>query len=503
MKLLNYLTMSILTIALLLAPTGGAYANSDDNDKTDRLSQNQSYTFSPGYINAAKQRADDIVKQVLAKKDKEGVSQEENVETIKQDVGKAVKAEGKDKATLQLKGPQGGGETTTETQNTTQTTTTTQLQDNWKKYGDATGDGIVDMNDLAGVLANYNRRIQDVDPATFKYYDSLVAADFNNDGVIDATDLAKVLANYNQNLTSYGIAHYVEVTVTKTTTSSDNSVMRTSDNTPYYADHNNAFSQNEYMAGRFQDFGKAKIDTSLGSIKIAPAKAEGNIPAKSALSPPVTTMAYKGAEWADEANRVSASSAVPKDQPENQKIILESMSAILKDANKVEQESGTTPELTKAQSELLQMVANVLLAQAMPDLLKSGDMAGIKDVFKDLDIQKNKVMLDYQTQTQPYYESIKKDLSKNMAILQMNNIFSKGMLESELKNASRSDIDKIIEKLKKTSDKFFEKDYILQQEAKYREKFLDPNKKKLEADTRTMLNEFTKRLSEKLEQAKK
>ena len=187
----------------------------------------------------------------------------------------------------------------------------------------------------------------------------------------------------------------------------------------------------------------------------------------------------------------------------DQKIMIDSITLLLQDVNKVEVESGTSPELTKAQNELIQMVAQVLLAQAMPDLFKAGEMAGMKDIFKDLDTQKTKVMLDYQTTTTPYYESIKKDLAKNMAILQMNNIFSKGMLEEDLKNASRSDIEKIIEKLRKTSDKFREKDYILQQEAKYREKYLDPNKKKLEADTRVMLNDFTRRLSERLEQAKR
>jgi hypothetical protein len=218
---------------------------------------------------------------------------------------------------------------------------------------------------------------------------------------------------------------------------------------------------------------------------------------RSALSLPG---GYVSPEVMEMAMRLAS---IMRNPTEDQKMMIESIAALLQDMNKVEQEAGQSPELTKAQNELIQMVANVLLAQAMPDLITKGEMANIKNIFKELDTQKSRIMNDYNEATKPYYESIKKDIIKNMSALQLNSIFSKGMLETELKNASRSQMDEIIQKLKKTSDKFFEKDYILQQEAKYREKFLDPNKKKLEADTRTMLNEFTKQLSERLEQAKK
>ena len=52
-----------------------------------------------------------------------------------------------------------------------------------------------------------------------------------------------------------------------------------------------------------------------------------------------------------------------------------------------------------------------------------------------------------------------------------------------------------LEKIKKMKDKSFEEAYILQQEAKYRQAYLDPNKKKLEDDMKGMLNNFTSRLN--------
>src|SRR3989338_1852869 len=89
MRLVIYLTLSMLTLVLFLAPSGEAYANGAE-DKTDRLSQNQSYTFSPGYINAAKQRAEEIVRQALKDEDK-GLKNKQ--EAIDKEIGHDIKGQ--------------------------------------------------------------------------------------------------------------------------------------------------------------------------------------------------------------------------------------------------------------------------------------------------------------------------------------------------------------------------------------------------------------------------
>ncbi|MCX5686557.1 MAG: right-handed parallel beta-helix repeat-containing protein, partial [Candidatus Omnitrophica bacterium] len=57
----------ILTLILALTFTIPVFANGD-NDNTDRLTSSQNYTFSPGYINAAKQQTDAILRKESPKK---------------------------------------------------------------------------------------------------------------------------------------------------------------------------------------------------------------------------------------------------------------------------------------------------------------------------------------------------------------------------------------------------------------------------------------------------
>jgi hypothetical protein len=92
-------------------------------------------------------------------------------------------------------------------------------------------------------------------------------------------------------------------------------------------------------------------------------------------------------------------------------------------------QAGANPELKKAADELLQAVANVLLAQAIPDLLKEGDMANIKGIFSNLDSAKTKVVLEYNESTKPYYDEVKKILQRNAEALQMSNLLQKNILQ--------------------------------------------------------------------------
>jgi hypothetical protein len=189
---------------------------------------------------------------------------------------------------------------------------------------------------------------------------------------------------------------------------------------------------------------------------------------------------------------------IMKNPTEDQKFILATVETLLKDVKNMEDQTGS-PELKKASDDLLQMVASVLIAQAIPDLLKEGDVASIKNIFSDLDNSKGRILMDYQESTKPYYNEMVKELSRNMSLLQLQNILNNSMTKEELEKLPRSDIDKILEKLRQAKDKSSQAQYILQQEEKYRSKYLDPNKKLLEEHMKDMMKSFTQKLSKVLE----
>ena len=191
-----------------------------------------------------------------------------------------------------------------------------------------------------------------------------------------------------------------------------------------------------------------------------------------------------------------------KNPTEDQKAVLDAVEALLLDMKNINEKAGANPELAKAESDLLQMVASVLLAQGVPDLLKAGDIEGVRGIFKDLGQSKDSIMLDYNESIKPYYNSIVKDLTANFAILQLKGMLSRKITEEELKNLEPREIDRLIENIRKANDKSFELQYILQQDAKYRKSYLDPSNKALEEAMKTMLNSFTRRISEALEDKK-
>ena len=208
----------------------------------------------------------------------------------------------------------------------------------------------------------------------------------------------------------------------------------------------------------------------------------------------------QGQVYIEDVNAAMNLASILHSPSEDQKAILDVIKALLVDTDKTEKESGknVNPELKKATNDLLQAVANILLTQAVPGLLKEGDMSNIKGIFQELDTQKNKIMLDYAISTKPYYDNMLKDLAKNMAMLQGKNLLNPNMTKDELTKLPPSELDKILEKIKNMKDKTFEEEYILQQEAKYRQTYLDPNKKKLESDMKDTLNSFTSRLNDVL-----
>jgi hypothetical protein len=223
------------------------------------------------------------------------------------------------------------------------------------------------------------------------------------------------------------------------------------------------------------------------------AKIVGDALGKNAFAVPIDNRSVTG----EQMEIANALARILKDPTEVQKVMINALTALLNDTEKVAEDAATkgNPELKKAENDLLQAVANLLLAQAMPDLIKKGDIAGIKTMFSDLDTAKTKLMNDYAKSTRPYYDNMLKDLARNLAMLQLKNILNPNMSKDELEKLPPSELDKILEKIKQQKDKAFEEEYLLQQEAKYRKTYIDPNKQKLEEDMKNMLNDFTKKIN--------
>jgi hypothetical protein len=244
---------------------------------------------------------------------------------------------------------------------------------------------------------------------------------------------------------------------------------------------------------------------TLASSKVAVPNAANIPPAeierivKDPLSESALAIPIKPANPEDATVAMKFSDIV-KNPTAGQKMILDILKTILKDTEKLAEEAAArgNTELKKARDDLLQAVANILLTQAIPDLIKKGDTAGIIMIFSELVIAKDKIMLEYEKSTRPYYDSVIRDLAKNMALLQLKNIFSVDMTKDDLEKMPRSELDKILEKIKRDKDRAFEEEYILQQEAKYRKIYIDPNKAKLEKDMKNMLNNFTQKINSAL-----
>ena len=168
-----------------------------------------------------------------------------------------------------------------------------------------------------------------------------------------------------------------------------------------------------------------------------------------------------------------------KNATEEQKLIIDSIKALLADVAKME-ESLSKPmgALKKAEDDLLNAGVRILLAQAIPDLLKKDDMANIKTVFSELDIAKKSIFGEYEKSSKLYYESVLKDFERNIGVLQLLKILSSQLTEKELEKLPKTEVDKILDKIRKKEAKTFEEEYILQQEAKYRKTYLEPASKK-------------------------
>jgi hypothetical protein len=112
------------------------------------------------------------------------------------------------------------------------------------------------------------------------------------------------------------------------------------------------------------------------------------------------------------------------------------------------------------------------------------------------------VLLEYRDSIRAYYNNIAKEITANIAVLEIKGIVNKKLSEEELRKMEPREIDRILKKIRENNDKSFELQYILQQDLKYRKEYLEPSKKLMEDSMRNILGNFTKSLSEALEEKK-
>jgi uncharacterized protein YnzC (UPF0291/DUF896 family) len=170
---------------------------------------------------------------------------------------------------------------------------------------------------------------------------------------------------------------------------------------------------------------------------------------------------------------------------DEQRVILGILQSILEETKKMKSETGNA-EIQKTSDDFVKMVATCLLAQALHDLLKEGDITSLKAMFIELDNDRSRILSEYDTSVSLYYTNIIKEFASSMALLQ-------------LKDIAPNQVDEIIRKLKDSKDKTFTEEEILKNEVAYRKLYLDKAREALENSMKTMLEAYTKRIMGVLE----
>jgi hypothetical protein len=544
-------TMRIISIALLIMAIASfagisiSYGNLNDDN---RYRDDSSSVFSPGYLNAAKSHAEAIVAQQAQPKNilqnmiermqgnaENKVQQVENENTM---ITPKLQKKESSKSTASASSKAGTGRIVIDDK-TRQAIIADFAKAIQKKavgagYGfnkmantdanfDLSGNGTISSMDAtymssintlddAQFAASFSRIMAEVEDrmgtaAGDYYYASIF--DINKDGKIDFTDYDGV-----RQATGFGRTDLPDTAYYKTNTE----VAYAGEASQVYMPDNYKFlGQDGFLSSSYGSDDYAKRSSLLSNL--LKGKAGDTTDQTSALNVndvkdpatnslegnPLVVPLTNNEDRSRDVETTMRFKNILQNPTEGQKGILEVLKALLADTEKIEKESNgqVKPELKKAQDDLLQAVANLLLAQNIPGLLKNGDITNIKGMFQELNNTKNKIMLEYAKSTKPYYDNMLKDMAKNMAVLQGRNLLNPNMTKDELDKLPPSELDKILEKIKNMKDKTFEEEYLLQQEAKYRKEYLDPSNKKLEEDMKDMMKNFTGRISDVLKSTEK
>ncbi|MDD3904933.1 MAG: hypothetical protein PHS46_00190 [Candidatus Omnitrophica bacterium] len=193
---------------------------------------------------------------------------------------------------------------------------------------------------------------------------------------------------------------------------------------------------------------------------------------------------------------------IVKNPDATQREVLISISGFLEEINGAQMAGVDSAEIEQAKQDLINAVADLLMAQAVPDLLNSGDIASVKAIFSDLNSAKEKMVSEFMSAAKPYYDNIVRDMEKSIEILKSNNVLNPNMTREDLKKLPPCDLEKILDKMRKTEKRIFEAEYILQQEVKYRNAYIEPNKQRLEEEMKSMMNDFTGKINGMLKNTK-
>ncbi|GEM_PF-1299784 len=190
-----------------------------------------------------------------------------------------------------------------------------------------------------------------------------------------------------------------------------------------------------------------------------------------------------------------------RDPTPAQKIMIDALTSLFEEAKEGKGDGTSDSELSEASDEFTRMVTVALLAQALPGLLKEGDIENMKGIFSELDTEKSRLLREYRQHMKGYYTSMLKELAANMAALQIKGLLRKNITETELAKLPPSKIDEIIKNIRNVKDKTITEEQILKKEIVYRKRYLEPAKKTFEKNMTALIRGFTRAILDVLDGA--
>jgi hypothetical protein len=217
------------------------------------------------------------------------------------------------------------------------------------------------------------------------------------------------------------------------------------------------------------------------------------------VAPEISTMAaesiFTGANTEGNPDAFVMLADIINSPTAEQKEALGAAIALLDDMDRMQKEGADPAKVAEMKNDVAKMVAATILAQALPDLLKDGDVAAMRESFAELGARKGELLAKYQESVKPYYDEVRKDLAGNIESLQLSNVLSDQMTRKDIDLLPPNEIEKIIEKLRKAKTQSSEAEHVLNQEAKYRKKYIDPSRESLEHGMKKMLEDFSSRIT--------
>lgn len=120
-------------------------------------------------------------------------------------------------------------------------------------------------------------------------------------------------------------------------------------------------------------------------------------------------------------------------------------------------------------------------------------------MFLELNLEKDHLLLAYQSSIKLYYDSVVAELAKNINVLQIHNVVSESISKQELEKLPRNTIDKILNDLREIDNETKKVKDILKKESEYREEYVESGKKHPEENLSKVIQSFSQRIYAVLE----